>query len=340
MREPPDRQAEPLPNRSAGQPRRLRRAFKRILIALPIIILIWVAGDFVYSRIVLYKLDRYESGLTWDEQGICAGAQAINIGTGRVGLLLIHGINFSPIAYRNMAPALADRGFQCRAMRLPGFGMRVREYETFDYQDWSDAIANELEILDAKHRPVFVVAHSLGGAVALRHVAEQHPPIAGIILIAPAIEVSNRRSPILPTRFWHEFSRRTLFFTRIVLSPFPYDLHDPDAVASIPQLQFTPRVIVDQTFALIDQNRGRAGDYQLPLLMILSPDDQVIDSAAAEAYYRDWGTDQKSLVWQRRAAHMIPLDFDWELAVDAISDFVAQHADPQPTGGTADERIK
>ncbi len=300
---------------------RFRRFLKFLFKTGLLVVVIWLAGDFIYSRVVLYKLGRYEQSFQWDANGVRAGQGAFEVGEGETALLLVHGINFSPVAYQKLAPELAQSGFKCRAMRLPGFGLHVREYEQYEYPVWLDAIDHEVKNLSANHNRVIIVAHSLGAAVALRYLAERNPNIFAIVLLAPAIEVSDQRSPVFSTRFWHEFSKRTLLFTKIVLSPFPYDMNDPGALTTIPQLQFTPSGIVDQTFSMIDQNRGQASQFQVPLLMILSPTDQVIDSPAAEAYFKAWGTSDKRLIWQERAAHMIPLDFDWELAADAIAEF-------------------
>lgn len=309
--------------------RRRRMATVSIRIGLSLAF-VWLAGDLIYSRVVLFQLDRYERTFQWDERGVRVGEQAFETGSGETALLLVHGINFSPIAYRNLAPALAAEGCRCRAMRLPGFGLHVRQYADYRAADWIEAVDQEIGSLAADHVRVVLVAHSLGAAIALRCLAERRPAISGIVLLAPAIEVSNARSPLLPTRTWHEFARRTLLFTRIVLSPFPYDMRDPVAAASIPQKQFTPRGIVDQTFALIDANRGAAATFTTPLLMILSPTDQVIDSASAERYFAAWGSTHKQLVWQPESGHMIPLDYGWENAAAAIAEF----ARTLPTAGS------
>ena len=310
-----------LPLHTPPKKRWRRMMFTLGMIAL-LVVALWLIGDFAYSRITLAQLDRYEQSLSWDANGLRRGEGEFEMGAGHTALLLVHGINFSPIAFRNFGPELAKHGFKCRAMRLPGFAGRVRDYADFKYPEWIIAIDREVQTLAAEHDRVVVVAHSLGAAVVLRYLLERQPKIAGVVLIAPAIEVSNARSPVFSTRFWHEFSNRTLWFTSIVLSPFDYDVHDPEVIRTIPQKQFTPRAIVDQTFALIDQNRGQASQMDVPLLMILSPSDQVIDTPAAEAYFNDWGTEKKTLLLQTRAGHLIPLDYGWQDAVSAIVQFV------------------
>jgi esterase/lipase len=302
---------------------------------LPLLVLIWLVGDFVYSRVVLYRLDRWEATVARDAEGIQQGHREYSAGEGSTALLLVHGINFSPYVFKNLVPQLAEQGFYCRAMRLPGFALPVRQYAQHRYPQWVAAVADEVAALKRDHPHVVIVAHSLGGAVTVRTLLERELEIDGVVLIAPAIDVSSARSPLgLPTRFWHEFGRWTLLFTRIVESPFAYDLNDPAALRQVPQQPYMPRAIVDQTYAMIDANRGRAAELKQPLLMVLAPDDRIVDTPTAKAYFQAWGSPDKQLVIQEGAAHMIPLDFGWESLVPRISEF-ARRVAQKPAGQRA-----
>ncbi len=306
---------------------------------LPVLILIWIAGDLIYSRVVLSHLDQWEQTIPRDADGVQQGHREYTLGDGSTALLLVHGINFSPYVYKNLAPPLAERGYTCRVMRLPGFAMPVRQYSQHRYPEWVEAVAVEVAALKAKHPHVIIVAHSLGGAVTIRALLERHLDVDGVVLMAPAIEVSNARSPLgLSTRFWHEFARRTLFFTQIVQSPFTYDINDPQARQEIPQQPFMPRSIADETFKLIDANRGRASELDYPLLMILARHDKIIDTAAAQSFFDAWGCSDKQLVFQAKSAHMIPLDFGWQELPGRIADFVERQAKNSKLQGPGDER--
>jgi excinuclease UvrABC nuclease subunit len=59
--------------------------------------------------------------------------------------------------------------------------------------------------------------------VAIAHLLEHPGTVDALVLLAPAIEVSSARSPLLATRAWHEIARRLLPFTRVVYSPFEND---------------------------------------------------------------------------------------------------------------------
>lgn len=309
---------------SADRPSRGLRRWLRLLLGLvPAVVIVWLAGDFVYSRVVARAVANWEQTVERNEAGVQRGHAEYTVGEGSTALLLVHGINFSPYVYRNLAPHLAERGFTCRVMRLPGFATPIPTYAQSRPEEWVAAVRQELESLRKNHPRVIVVAHSLGGAVTLRTLLQHQPQIAGVVLITPAVEVSAARSPLgVPPRFWHEFADHTLFFTQIAWSPFQYDLADPDARAAAPQQPFTPRTIVDGTFALIDANRGRARELKYPLLLVVSPQDRIVDTPAAIDYFDAWGSTHKTLFRAERAAHMVPLDYGWQEVVAAIATFV------------------
>src|SRR5690606_32080871 len=139
----------------------------------------------------------------------------------------VHGINDSPAIYRKMAPRLAEKGFTCRAMRLPGFAMPIDDYAVSTHEQWVAAIKQEAEALSQTHSQVCLVAHSLGGAATIRYLIENPQGADRCVLIAPCVAVSNRRSPVLSVRTWHTLGRWTLFFTRVTETPFPNDARDP-----------------------------------------------------------------------------------------------------------------
>lgn len=322
----------PEPAKSKPEPVPRRRSWTRwgLTRLLPGIILLWVVGDLVYSRVILYRLDRWEATIPRGTNGVWTGHDTFEVGSGSTALLLVHGINISPYVYQQIAPEWAKRGLHCRAIRLPGFATPIREYGQATAEQWVDAVDQELRALRSEHKTVIVVAHSLGAAVTLNALLERNPPVDGVVLLAPAVEVSNARSPLLPTRFWHEFTRWTLYFTRYVESPFTYDLRDPEVMETFPQQPFTPRNIVDQTFHLVDANRGRAAELQLPMLMIVAQVDRIIDTPAAKKFFTQWGGDQKELIEQEKSGHMLTIDYQWREVMTAVADFAEKISQDQP----------
>jgi len=146
------------------------------------------------------------------------------------------------------------------------------------------------------------------------------------VLIAPAIEVSNERSPLFSTRFWHEFSKWTLPSSSIAKSPFELDVRDETERNRPLRNQFSPRSVIDNAFVLMDENRGRAGEIETPLLMFVSTEDKIIDTPSIEQYYEQWSGEPKKLVKLSDSGHMIPVDVEWETVKDEINDFAIRVA--------------
>jgi pimeloyl-ACP methyl ester carboxylesterase len=300
---------------------------KSVPVVLLGLVAFWVASDFVYSRVVAWRLGRWESSITRGAGGVQAGAAAYEIGTGETALLLVHGIGDSPRQWHKMAPKLADEALTVRVMRLPGFGEPIDRYARITKEEWIGEVRRELADLRKRHARVIVVAHSLGAAVAVAALLEDPAAADGAVLIAPLIDVSNRRSPVLSTRAWHEFSKRAFLFTKITETPFPIDARDPAERDHPGRSKFTPRVVFDEVFGLLDGNRDRLRELATPLVVIVAEDDRVVDNAAAVRLFREAAARERLLGVP--GGHAIPVDTGWEKLVPEIARFARKE---EPTG--------
>lgn len=315
-------------NRSTTQPNRFRKYLIRGVLAT---VLIWVGGDFLYSQVIEYRLQQWERTIERDFRGVQKNFTAYSEGEGETAILMVHGFNDSPSAYHKISPQLAARGFHCRVTRLPGFAKPVHEYGLSTAEQWTAHVAEEISQLRQSYDRVWVMAHSLGGATTINVVLEQQPEIDGLILLAPAIDVSSRRSPLLPTRTWHEVGQKLLLFTTVTENPFSVDVKDHAEARRTDRCKFSCLSTVDQMFTLIDANRDRAAEIQLPTLMVLSGDDRVVDSEACQTWFESMGSQHKQLVVNARAGHALPYDFGWETIVDETVNFIERQAESGTT---------
>ena len=112
----------------------------------------------------------------------------------KVGVVVSHGFTGSPHGVREWALSLASAGFAVRLPLLPGHGTSWQELAKTRWQDWHAALdAAYLEL--AEECDVVVVAGlSMGGALALRIAATR--PVAGAVVVNPALVIDDRRAPL------------------------------------------------------------------------------------------------------------------------------------------------
>jgi esterase/lipase len=99
--------------------------------------------------------------------------------------LLIHGLNDSAYVWTDMAQALAARGFDVRAILLPGHGSHPAKMLNISFKNWLRTVRRHYENWQVDDTPIFVGGFSLG-AVLATILALEKPEIAGLILISPA----------------------------------------------------------------------------------------------------------------------------------------------------------
>lgn len=288
------------------------------------VVAVWLLGDFVYSRVIASQVQAWEETVKRDADGVLIGCQPYNLGPAdgnATALLLVHGINASPRNWEKIAPRLAGEGVHCRVMRLPGFCEPLDRYQATSRDRWQESIRAELSTLRQTHKRVGVVAHSLGGASTIGALIEDPAAADFAVLLAPALRVSDARSPVLSTRSWHEIGKRTLLFTTVMKSPFDIDSHDPANMNYPGRCPFTPRSVVDELFLLMDENDEKKEQFGTPLLMVLTEDDQVIDWQAAQRFYEQVPSPRKQLLMLEDSGHAIQIDYGWQTTAHAILEF-------------------
>ena len=300
----------------------MRKRTKIVLLVFPGLAGVWLSGDLIYSSMVAYRIKKWEASVERDDEGVQQGCREYTIGSGETAVLLIHGINDSPHCYHRMAPVLAEEGFTCRAMRLPGFAQPIERYAQATKGQWLAAVEHEIRRLRQDHRRVAIVAHSLGGAVTIACLLKNPKAVDAVVLLAPAVDVSNRRSPLFSTRTWHAIGSHSLWFTKVTSSPFGNDCRDAAEREYPGRTAFMPIAIAEQTFQLIDDNRGRAAEFETPLMMVLAKDDQVIDWQAAQRFYQQVSVDDKVIYYANQSGHAIPVDYGWESLTHEIAAFL------------------
>lgn len=135
------------------------------------------------------------------ETGTFQGAGGITLfeqswhpaGPARAVVIIHHGLKSHSGHYDAFARKLTAQGFAVYAYDMRGHGRSAGRRATIDeFEDLLDDLSIFLGRVRARESaPVFLLGHSVGGAVVTLFTLERHPAIAGDVLLAPALRVDS-----------------------------------------------------------------------------------------------------------------------------------------------------
>jgi carboxylesterase len=237
-----------------------------------------------------------------------------------IGVLLVHGMNGSRRDLAELEIILQELGMITHNMLLPGHGTHVRDMIPLGWEDWISAVHQELQVLKQRCDVVFLIGHSLGGALSL-HIAA-HEEVAGIItMCAPIymypwtkhlVRIAKRFTPLLPT--------------------LREDVRDPEARRKYTRdvYRWTPMQPVESMLEFLPRLRAELPSVTAPALIMTSIYDHVVPARDGREIYRLIGSREKYLVTFHRSYHVIMKDHDREEVFAKTRAFILQHAKEAP----------
>jgi carboxylesterase len=240
---------------------------------------------------------------------------------GPVGVLLLHGYTGSVAETRPMGQYLAARGLSVRCPLLPGHGTTPDELTRISWQAWAEEAESALEKLRSRCTTLFVGGLSMGALLALWLGAEE-PELAGLVPMAPAVEV---RNPLLPL---------TLVL-RYVLKYDPRggigdeDLVDPQASERIWCYDETPLWGAAEVYLLQRQVREALPEIRQPILIFQGRHDAQLPPQAAQMVYDRVASSDKTLVWLGHSGHNLLVDGERESVWEQCYTWMMQRV-PEP----------
>ena len=303
------------------------------------ILLGWLGLNVLAWLLSVLVFRTWARSVRWTENGLMPDAVPFTAGEGSDAVLFVHGFNDVPAVWRRFVEPFVEKGFQVEALHLEGLGDgRMGLWFDFPLLRWQQAVTARVNALAKNHRRVFLVGHSMGGALVLdavyRHdrwrkgVQDADAKIAGAVLLAPLVEVSRARAPILSAGAWFALCRLFLPGLRCVPSVFPsVQGAEDDPSFRYRRDRFMTVSVLGAMFRLVRRLRTLdLSEIATPLQVYVAGNDRVVDTSEAKSYFASCPAVQ-ALTEVPDAPHVLPLIAPWRKLSTQIADEFFSFAD-------------
>ncbi len=246
----------------------------------------------------------------------------------RALIALVHGIAEHGGRYAWLAERAGARGIGMATVDLRGHGRSPGErsyVERFDdyLLDVDALLARAREL--APGAPLFLMGHSMGGAIALRWLAQRREALAGLVLSSAALKIGGdvprvliALAPLLSR--WLPHLRGTRLDPALIS-------RDAAAVAAyvgdpLVSLKAPPARTGAELLAAMALNRAAASGLALPLYLFHGDADRLTDPGGSREIRDAWGGPDKTLRLWPGSRHETLNDFDREAVTAELLDWV------------------
>lgn len=254
---------------------------------------------------------------------VLPGAEPIAYDGDRVGVLLCHGFTGNPSSLAPWARRLADDGRTVRVPRLPGHGTTWQEMNRTRWDDWYAVVEAALVDLRGRCDQVVVGGLSMGGALALRLAERRGADVAGLVLVNPAVVLTDPRLRLLPV-------------LKRVMGSIPgiaSDIAKPGAV----ELAYdrTPLSALHSSIQGYKQVVRDLPQVTQPLLLLHSPQDHVVPPKSSSTVLSRVSSRDVTEVLLHHSFHVATLDHDAETIEQLSSEFIERVTGTTPSDGSS-----
>ena len=245
-------------------------------------------------------------------------------------IAVVHGIAEHSGRYAFLAARANRQGIGVVSVDLRGHGRSPGErsyVERFDYLLDVDALLTKAQEF-AAGRPLFLMGHSMGGAIALRWLALRRQPLAGVILSSAALKIGGdvprllvALAPLL-SRWLPHLRGSRLDPTLISRDAAAVAAYVDDPLVS---LQAPPARTGAELLRIMAANRASAPGLDAPVYLFHGDADRLTDPAGSREIFDLWGGPDRSLRLWSGSRHETLNDLDREAVVAELLDWALAH---------------
>jgi carboxylesterase len=219
---------------------------------------------------------------------------------GDAGVLLVHGLSGAPVEVLPIGERLVEQGYTVVLPCVAGHGTCADDLRATTWQDWYDSVERAYLSLRERCGRVVVGGLSTGALLSLRLCA-RHREIAGLVCMAPAVEV---RAPFLgATRFLQHVLRD--WDKREAATN---DLQDDDAFSRIWSYEAFPLSSLYQLHLLQREVASRFAEVRQPLLVLQGRRDRVVARRGVRRLLERVSSRPREVVWLDESGHTQTVD--------------------------------
>ena len=206
---------------------------------------------------------------------------------------------------RGLAERFGAAGFNVELPRLAGHGTTMEDMLTTSWADWTASAEAAYQTLTQRCEKIVVAGLSMGGSLTL-WIAGQHPTVSGIVCVNPATQP--QPDEVI------EMIQGMIDSGTIIMPGIGSDIADPDAKESAYEGTPLPCLVNFMTAGLA-KIAPTYPALKMPLLLLTSPQDHVVEPAQGDFLAQSYGGDVRRISLER-SYHVATQDFDKELIFD------------------------
>jgi len=233
-----------------------------------------------------------------DQAPIMDGAEPFSASGGPGGALVLHGFTGTPHSVRGVAAALAGAGLAVEAPLLPGHGTRPDDILDIAWHDWRGAVEAAWADLAGRCDRIVVFGLSMGGTLAVS-LAEDHPEVAGVVVVNPYVDP--------PAESFHDLLKGVLAAGEPWAPGIASDIAEP--AGREVGYKGTPIAPLLSLCEALDLVAARLGEVVCPVLVMTSRVDHVVPTVSSDVLAAGVSGPVER-VWLENSFHTATLDRD------------------------------
>jgi carboxylesterase len=255
----------------------------------------------------------------------------------RIGCLVLHGFMGSPVSSRDMAKHIAEGGVTAHCPLLPGHGNLPYEIHGHSGKEWLAEADEAFDFLSRHCDQIFIIGHSMGASLAA-YLANKHPDVCGLILLAPLYKVPDWRINlaafgryfmpwIYPLK--HEAIDRDIFIGRVTDFDPTIDVDDPELQDWLFEATRIPVDGTDEMRKMARFGRKLWPKIHQPVIIFQGGHDPAVSPGNTEKLFQLLSTADKEMKFFPQVGHelMRPVEPIHKKVWQKVDEFIEEHAE-------------